>query len=681
MAMNLGSDLVGRLRNTNLPVNKCMFPIFEAVVNSILSIDDRIALHNDLSKEEDYIDVTIRRDTQTSLDEGKKASIQKIVIEDNGIGFDTENFKSFLTMDSQYRAERGCKGIGRLLWLKAFEGATIESTYIEEGKVYTRNFQFNENGIEFEEVVEQPESARILTRVTLHTIRKTFRKELQKKTANSMAKALLEHCLWFFLRSGGAPRIRIIDGSDVVCLDELYDNYLTNREETPFIVNGVEFRALHVWSHISDTACRVSYCANERVVTEEKITGVAGLFETQLKHGDEMLYYTCYVTSKYLDEHVTSNRTAFDIPEQPETGQTDVFEDTIYFNTIREKLRETLREYLKQDLKANIQENRKKVELYVEQKAPYYRPILRTMQDEEITISPNSPDKSIELMLHDKMVANEHKIIEEGHDIMQVREGETEDEYRKRTAQFFSEAISLKEAALARYVVNRKIFIELLRAAVRKGEDGKYIKEEEIHNIIMPMHSESDQGQFVDNNLWIIDERLVFHSYLASDRPIKSMRITDSESLRRPDILVENSIYDNPMFIATSGKMPYTSLRIIEFKRPMRDDFSDKTNNNPIKQCIEYVKEIRNGKKQTKDGRQLIGASEIAYCYIICDLTESMREMCTDAQLWETYDRLGYIGYHSTHKIYFEVISYDQLLNAAEERNTALFEKLGLSHN
>lgn len=449
-----------------------------------------------------------------------------------------------------------------------------------------------------------------------------------------------------------------------------------------FYIGKSEFNILHVWSHLSDSASTVAYCANERIVLDEKLKGIAGLYDSALNHNEEMLYYRCFVTSNYLDGHVSANRIAFEIPEKPVEGeQTDMF-NIIYFTTIQEKLQKCVQEYLSPYLNANIQEGKRRVQQFVEKKAPYYRPLLASMKDEEIIISPNSNEKAIELMLHETLVKKEHKLLEEGHDIMVVREGETEAEYKERTSKFFSEATTLKETTLAHYVVNRKIFIELLRRDVRKGKEGKYLKEEDIHNIIMPMRVTSGEVEFLENNLWIIDERLAFHSYLASDKYIKSMSITDSESLHRPDVLLEDFIYDNPMFIATSSKMPYTSLRIVEFKRPMRDDFSDKEEKNPIQQCINYVQDIRKGKKLTKEGRPITGSTEsVAYCYIICDLTESMRELCVRERMWPTYDRLGYIGFHDTLKIYFEIISYDQLLNAAEERNSALFEKLGLPHD
>jgi hypothetical protein len=46
--------------------------------------------------------------------------------------------------------------------------------------------------------------------------------------------------------------------------------------------------------------------------------------------------------------------------------------------------------------------------------------------------------------------------------------------------------------------------------------------------------------------------------------------------------------------------------------------------------------------------------------------------------LTSTNDHLGYFGYNPNYKAYIEVISFDQLLNSAKERNRAFFDKLGL---
>ena len=115
----------------------------------------------------------------------------------------------------------------------------------------------------------------------------------------------------------------------------------------------------------------------------------------------------------------------------------------------------------------------------------------------------------------------------------------------------------------------------------------------------------------------------------------------------------------------------------------MRNNFAGgERGKDPIKQCIDYVKEIRRSKKLDKNGRQLaLGDNIPAYCYIICDLTPTMVDVCDERDLKPTYDGLGYFGYLGNFNIYIEVISFDQLLNSAKERNAAFFDKLGLPHD
>ena len=88
------SNLKGRLRNTNLPKSNALLPLFEAVVNSIHSIDERIEKHHDIDMATAYIKIHILRSSQTNLDK-KKEEIIGFKIEDNGIGFTENNFNSF----------------------------------------------------------------------------------------------------------------------------------------------------------------------------------------------------------------------------------------------------------------------------------------------------------------------------------------------------------------------------------------------------------------------------------------------------------------------------------------------------------------------------------------------------------------------------------------------------------
>ncbi|WP_163370861.1 hypothetical protein [Endozoicomonas acroporae] len=51
----------------------------------------------------------------------KKLSRKSLKATNNGVGFNDANIASFETLDSDHKIDKGCRGIGRLLWLKAFD--------------------------------------------------------------------------------------------------------------------------------------------------------------------------------------------------------------------------------------------------------------------------------------------------------------------------------------------------------------------------------------------------------------------------------------------------------------------------------------------------------------------------------------------------------------------------------
>ena len=118
--MTLNTSLQGRLRNTSLPKSYALFPLIEVVVNSIHSINERIKLDQEFEISKAYIKVKIIRSAQIYFYDSK-SDITGFEIVDNGIGFNSKNYESFKTLDSEYKIEQGCRGVGRLLWLKAFK--------------------------------------------------------------------------------------------------------------------------------------------------------------------------------------------------------------------------------------------------------------------------------------------------------------------------------------------------------------------------------------------------------------------------------------------------------------------------------------------------------------------------------------------------------------------------------
>ena len=92
--------------------------------------------------------------------------------------------------------------------------------------------------------------------------------------------------------------------------------------------------------------------------------------------------------------------------------------------------------------------------------------------------------------------------------------------FEERLNRFFEEISEVNRADLARYVCHRKAIIEFLQKQLTIQDDGKYRREGRIHNIIFPRGKTSDEVLFEDHNLWLVDERLVFHTFfLAQTNP------------------------------------------------------------------------------------------------------------------------------------------------------------------
>lgn len=674
--MSLNTSLKGRLRNTNLPLTNVLFPLYEAVVNSIHSIDSLIKKGEISTIMNASITIKILRSSQAAAYQEIKPEITGFEITDNGAGFNAENFTSFQTLDSEHKIDLGCRGVGRLLWLKAFNKVQVTSSYNENGSTFTRTFDFNVTKDIHNEFVKETPSAKIETSIKLLGIQINYSKYL-RKTAAAISRDLLEHCLWYFIRNGGAPEIFIDDSGESISLQKEYDSLMLNAsEKITFKIKTKTFEVTHVKlkSSLQNKHC-IIYSAADRVVKEDSLQGrIPGLFG-YLTEGSETFSYRCFLTSEYLTEKVTPERIGFNISE---TLEGLFAEDEISFSEIRDKAIEIIAEYLEQYLAENKLIGIKRLTDFIDNKAPRYRPILGRIAETDKIVDPNISDKELDLKLHTHLMIFESQLLAEGHDLMIPDGIENKEEYSKRIDAYLSKASDLKRSDLANYVAHRKVILDLLRNAIKRGPDGKYSKEDVLHKLIMPLQTNTNNLKFEESNLWLIDERLAFHNFLASDKTLISNPITDSDSTKEPDLLGLN-VYDNPLLVNDGDNLPLASITVVEIKRPMRNDAKAGEDKDPIEQALGYLRKVRSGKVTTALGRLIPDADNIpGFCYIICDITSTIRERCDILDLRVTSDKLGYFGFHKTFNAYIEVISFDRLLNMATERNKAFFDKLGL---
>ncbi|MEQ3641245.1 MAG: ATP-binding protein [Alteromonas sp.] len=672
--MDLQTNLKGRLRNTSLPKKHGLMPVFEAVINSIHAIEDAKRGYTP-----GKVRVTIVRSLQQQLDVGRKAEgeITAFVIEDNGCGFNDENYRSFGTLDSEHKIDRGCRGVGRLMWLKAFNSVQVKSNYRDSrGEYRTRTFIFDENnGVHGEE--DAPSDVRKTgTIVRLNVFRESYRKS-SPKTQQTIANSLLEHCLWYFVRGEKRPEIDVVDGAEVLLLDSLFDSYMFEESEHDQIeLSGQNFELTHIkFRNSTGKKHSIAFCANERLVQEDfKLNKIPGL-HSKMSDKNGNFIYSCYISSPFLDEHTRSERTGFDLDE----FEDDLFSDTdITIGAIRDAVIKKSKSFLSESLEENLKAGSKRINAYIAEKAPRYRSLLRHMTNDDLLIDPDLSDKELELRLHSRYADIEQSLISEGHEILIVKDDENQEDYQNRISEYLHKAEDLKNSDLANYVVHRKVILDLLERALIIQENGKYAREDLIHQLIMPMGKESKELAGDASNLWLIDDTMAFHDYLASDKPISSMDVSDVDSGKEPDLLMLNT-YDRAMLVGGSETAPLAELRVVEIKRPMRNDAKSGEDKDPIEQALGYLERLRSGNLRTAKGRPIQNCENVpGYCYVISDLTSTVETRCKMMNLTKSADGLSYFGYAINYKSYIEVLSFDLLLKRAKERNYAFFEKLGL---
>ena len=657
-------SLPGRVKNFPLPKNRPLIPLYEAVVNSLHAIEERRT--KDASFKEGRITIDVIR-SESLFKDTELSPIEGFVIIDNGIGFTERNMQSFLESDSTYKADIGGKGVGRFSWLKAFDSVSISSTYKEEDAFVKREFVFSLAKPYIDDtLIECDNTAKYLTSVKLDTYLSDYRKDMPK-LIDTIAMRIIQHCLVYFF-DNNCPRIMIKDETDALVLNQLFkEKFKTDENISVFKINGIEFSLLNV--KIEERAFpgnRLYLCANSRLVDsndlEKQIVDLDGqIFD---RNG---FWYVGVLTSKYLDEHVDMNRLSFNMPDSG-TNLVDLvsLEEIIAASCTR------VEEYLNEFLQPITEEKSKRIEDYVTTVAPQFRHLLKYMPDQVAGIKPKLNDDKLDDALYkikrefDKASKKEQKELLEQLDETSM----SADEYESFFLGQIAKISDANSAVLAEYVAHRRVIIELLERGLRRSEEGKFNKEKYIHNLIYPMKKTADEIDYEAHNLWLIDEKLSYCSFISSDIPFDN-----DYKQERSDLL----ILDNPVAVSddkNDGTI-FDTIIIFELKRPMRDDYTD--SDNPITQLYDYVRKIRDEKARDKYHRPIrVNDSTKFYLYAVCDVTSKLKRYIDSHSFTPTPDTLGYYNFNKTYNAYFEILSYDKILHDAKKRNKVLFDKLGI---
>lgn len=671
MTKEFGVNLAGRVNNFDLAQSEVLLPLFESIVNSIQAIEDRRLEDPDFT--DGKITVEVERGVQLPLEDLPSATVSGFRVQDNGIGFNGPNFESFLQSDSTYKASRGGKGVGRFCWLKVFQNADIESNYMEGNEKYSRKFRFNLFASSLnDDIVEDP-SGTIGTNLYLSGLRVEYAKSMPIEF-EEIVGAVIHHCTPFFLLPN-CPQIIFVDEDKTLDLNEAFAKLFSDKGETRnFEIAGYRFNLVGLEMPIDDIGKvkldktnRVMFCAHNRCVDElnldSSFNGLGPLLKRKYS-----LYFIGILTSDYLDMKVNANRLSFSFVE----------EDSLFVGIepsrkeINSKVEECVKDILQNYFDEAISERKRAVEKYITEEAPQYKPLMKHLPQAIEGIKFGSTISNIEDNLHDAKRQLEKDVAKENDELL-LKIGNSSlssADYEHEFAECTRKLVDINKASLAEYIAHRKAVLQLFEASLNRKPDEKYKLEKYLHELIFPVRATSEDVSYEAHNLWLIDERLTYSQYLASD-----ISLGTNADNKRPDIL----LLDHPVLVSDEDGPGHTfeSISIFELKRPMRDDYDGK--DNPIDQLQEYAEKIKDGNAVDATGRPIrVNENTRIYLYAVCDVTASLKRIMRRRNFKQTPDGLGWHVYVDDLNASIEVLPYDKILADSKMRSRVFFEKLGL---
>lgn len=244
------------------------------------------------------------------------------------------------------------------------------------------------------------------------------------------------------------------------------------------------------------------------------------------------------------------------------------------------------------------------------------------------------------------------------------------EDYDKKIKELVSKVDEGKKEALAEYVIHRKNIIALVESAQRYGEDMNRSPEEDIHELVFRRFSDSVETTYFEHNLWLIDDALAFLPYVSSDRTMHG------GGRKAGDKVTDLLFYDDSMIL---GDDDGSTLTIVEFKRPSRNDYSfGKAKSDPVLQVIETLdRATAAGGISRTDGSHMSFTGMVRrYAFIIADLTPTFVKILNLHDFKNDWNPKIYTRYRDNERIFIQAFGYETLVEMAKKRNQAFFSVL-----
>ena len=481
-------------------------PVAEVIVNAIQAIKSK-------NEKNGEITISVSRCGQTDAD-GSTPAVESFEIKDNGIGFTDENRQSFDTLYTDQKIKEGGKGFGRFTCLKYFEDMSVESVYENGGIFNSRTFFMGKNNdIIVDEQIGSSYSTNSGSIIRLLSVKEG---KFTDKRLETIAKNLVEKLLPYFISEDfSCPKIIINDKGSTASIE--LNDYVNNQlsdgikeiivPDNKFSLNGnsseydFNVRVFKFYSPKKQRS-KVSLVAHQREVTNTAIHNHIPEFIEEFYEknsvgsadSDRNYIIRVYVFGGYLDNNVSLERGGFEFQKE-----NDVFYG-VSQNEIEVAALAIAKNAVGNDITARQEKKKQRVNLYVEEQAPWHKRLLKGI---DLSDMPYNPDnETIESTLQKEKYHQEIAIKRE---ISQLLADSDVENLKANITEIVQKISGTSQNDLIHYIALRRNVLDIFKRSLELNPDGSYSSEGIVHDIIFPRKGDNEKTLFENHNLWIIE--------------------------------------------------------------------------------------------------------------------------------------------------------------------------------
>ena len=669
-ALPMRQNVARYVRALGLKPTDYLIPIFEAVSNAIQGINAKP--RKPKSPARGTIDIILNRIQPNPNDRSASPGpVESISIVDNGVGFDQKNFEAFNEAHTDNKETLGGRGVGRFGYLYFFDHVDVDSVYSSVGELRRRTFRFDASGDGVHLSTDGPANGvNLVTSVSLIQPHRNFESVYTRLDPSVVARKLVEHFLYYFVSDPRPHEIYVSEanGPSTSVTSLFRDEYSSNTSK--FSVGTRKFSLFHLRSNSARSQVhKLLFCSNGRVAVEHELRDHDMAFSSDLIAEDLAKFnYTGLVSSDYLDMLSIDSRKGLDWPADGDMQHPSLPTSKQVIDAALLAIRKDLKSIYTKAAEAA----ERKLKSTVAEKAPTFARQVERSQEFRNALRdvPATAGLSVEERCTIASSRAARAIAQSAETITERRNDESVAEIRDRVAKAIEEIGESNRTALCEYIVRRHLVLEMVEAARRADPTGTFPPEEAIHRLIAPMkRTSTGVSDRDDYNLWILDDRLVFHELLTSDDTFVE------DSRKEPDIVA----FQKPFSTSEcSDAERIDTVCVYEFKRAGRGGY--RVPHDPLTQIIEYVNLLKEGKIKRID-RTILRLKEgtCFFGFAVCDDVESIRKIArTHYGMRDVPGSKRMRGQIPTTSLTIELVPIDSLVSDARLRNKIFFKKLGL---